>query len=73
MASVGSALGSSLKLLSGPLLGTASRPHLGRTSGLTLGKFQDLGKTWVRLLAQDNIRCSDIDGSRALVRGSVRA
>ena len=22
---------------------------------------------------QDNIRCSDIDGSRALVRGSVRA
>ena len=58
--------------MSGPPLGIASRPHLGTASGLTLGKFQDLGKTWVRLLAQDNIRCSDIDGSRALVRGSIR-
>ena len=37
-----------------------------------MGQFQDLGKTWVRILAQDNVRCSDIDGSRALVRGSVR-
>ena len=31
---------------------------------LTLGQFQDLGKTWVRLLAPDNVRTFDVDGSR---------
>ena len=38
-----------------------------------MGQFQDLGKTWVKILAQDNVRTLDIDGSRALVRHSVRA
>ena len=40
-------------------------------SGLTLGEFQDLGKTWVRVLAPDNVRTFDVDGIRAFVRYSV--
>ena len=38
-----------------------------------MGPFQDLGKTWVRILAQDNVRTLDIDGSSAYVRESFKA
>ena len=38
-----------------------------------MGEFQDLGKTWVRVLAQDNVRTLDIYDSSAYVRESFKA
>ncbi len=49
------------------------RASLRDSVGAYFGRVSGPCKTWVMILAQDNVRTLDIEGSRAIVTHSVRA